>query len=167
MSSFLKLNTACLDRRWGVGASVLTVAAIALTCATAAFAQSEDKVKAGVTAWRNAGCAECHGAFANGEKERDESPTGADLRRARLTADELKLTIRCGRPGTGMPSFEEGVSGCPGGVGDYPTSTKLSAEEIGNVVAYLQARIIGKGKITKQECLLYYTDKPDWCDDYN
>ncbi len=156
------------EHRSGAGAIIVTIAAVALTCSTAAFAQNEDKVKAGVTAWRNSGCADCHGAFANGEKERDESPTGADLRRARLNAEELKLAIRCGRPGTGMPAFEEGASGCPGGGGDlYPAASKLSREEIDNIVAYLQARIVGKGKITKQECLLYYTDKPDWCDDYN
>ena len=155
----------CQNRGWGAG--VLAIITIALTCSAAAFAQSEDKVKAGVAAWRNSGCADCHGAFANGEKERDESPTGADLRRTRLNADELKLAIRCGA-GTGMPSFEEGASGCPGGGGElYPAPAKLSREEIDNVVAYLQARIVGKGKITKQECLLYYTDKPDWCDDYN
>ncbi len=156
------------EHRSGAGAIIVTIAAVALTCSTAAFAQNEDKVKAGVTAWRNSGCADCHGAFANGEKERDESPAGADLRRARLNAEELKLAIRCGRPGTGMPAFEEGASGCPGGGGDlYPAASKLSREEIDNIVAYLQARIVGKGKITKQECLLYYTDKPDWCDDYN
>ena len=165
----LKLKSgARQEYRSGAGAVIVMIAAIALMCSTAAFAQNEDKVKAGVTAWRNSGCADCHGAFANGEKERDESPTGADLRRARLNAEELKLAIRCGRPGTGMPAFEEGASGCPGGGGDlYPAPSKLSREEIDDVVAYLQARIIGKGKITKQECLLYYTDKPDWCDDYN
>ena len=156
------------EHRSSAGAVILMIAAITLTCSTAAFAQNEDKVKAGVTAWRNSGCAECHGAFANGEKERDESPTGADLRRTRLNAEELKLAIRCGRPGTGMPAFEEGASGCPGGGGNlYPAPSNLSPEEIDNVVAYLQTRIVGKGKITKQECLLYYTDKPDWCDDYN
>ena len=165
----LKLKSdARQEHRSSAGAVILMIAAITLTCSTAAFAQNEDKVKAGVTAWRNSGCAECHGAFANGEKERDESPTGADLRRARLNAEELKLAIRCGRPGTGMPAFEEGASGCPGGGGNlYPAPSKLSPEEIDNVVAYLQTRIVGKGKITKQECLLYYTDKPDWCDDYN
>ena len=156
----------CQNRGWGAG--VLAIIAIALTCSAAAFAQSEEKVKAGVAAWRNSGCSDCHGAFANGEKERDESPAGADLRRTRLNADELKLAIRCGRPGTGMPAFEDGASGCPGGGGDlYPAPAKLSREEIDDVVAYLQARIVGKGKITKQECLLYYTDKPEWCDDYN
>src|SRR6267378_2143822 len=152
MSSFLRLNAAAhLERRSKAGAAILTIAAVVLTCA-AALAQSEDKVKAGVEAWRNSGCSDCHGAFANGEKERDESPAGADLRRTRLNADELKLAIRCGRPGTGMPAFEEGASGCPGGGGNlYPAPTKLTAEEIDNVVAYLQARIIGRGKITKQE----------------
>jgi len=169
MLASLKVRSAVRqDQRWGTRFAILTITAITLTCSTAAFAQNEDKVKAGVAAWRNSGCADCHGAFANGEKERDESPTGADLRRARLNTEELKLAIRCGRPGTGMPSFEDGARGCPGGGGElYPAPTKLSAEQIDNVVAYLQARIIGKGKITKQECLLYYTEKPDWCDDYN
>src|SRR5258705_6568628 len=165
----LKVRSVVLKKQlWGARSAILTTPAIALTCSTAAFAQSEDKVKAGLAAWRNSGCADCHGAFANGEKERDESPTGADLRRARLSTEELKLAIRCGRPGTGMPSFEEGASRCPGGGGElYPAPAKLSLEQIDDVVAYLQARIIGKGKITKQECLLYYTDKPDCCDDYN
>jgi mono/diheme cytochrome c family protein len=169
MLSSLKARSAVRQElRCDTRAAILTVAAIALTWSTAALAQNEDKVKAGLAAWRNSGCADCHGAFANGEKERDESPTGADLRRARLNTEELKLAIRCGRPGTGMPSFEEGARGCPGGGGElYPAPAKLSPEQIDDVVAYLQARIIGKGKITKQECLLYYTDKPDWCDDYN
>src|SRR5262245_55664536 len=167
LSSLKVRSVARREPRWGTRTAILSVTATALICSTAAFAQNDDKVKAGLAAWRNSGCADCHGAFANGEKERDESPTGADLRRARLNADELKLVIRCGRQGTGMPSFEEGARGCSGGVGDYPAPAKLSAEQIDDVVAYLQARIVGKGKITKQECLLYYTDKPDWCDDYN
>src|SRR5262244_145371 len=168
LSSLKVRSVVCWEPRWGTRTAILMVTTVALTCATAVFAQNEDKVKAGLAAWRNSGCADCHGAFANGEKERDESPTGADLRRARLSAAEIKLAIRCGRPGTGMPSFEEGAPGCPGGGGDlYPAPVNLTADQIDDVVAYLQARIIGKGKITKQECLLYYTEKPDWCADYN
>jgi mono/diheme cytochrome c family protein len=168
MLSSLRVRWAVGQERWGTRSAILTITAIAVACSTAAFAQNEDKVKEGLAAWRNSGCADCHGAFANGEKERDESPAGADLRRARLNTEELKLAIRCGRPGTGMPSFEDGARGCLGGGGElYPAPAKLTAEQIDNVVAYLQARIIGRGKITKQECLLYYTDKPEWCDDYN
>src|SRR5215468_12614955 len=141
LSSLRVRRAARQEQRWGTRFAILTITAITLTCSTAAFAQNEDKVKAGLAAWRNSGCADCHGAFANGEKERDESPTGADLRRTRLKADELKLAIRCGRPGTGMPAFEEGASGCPGG-DLYPAPAKLSAEQIDNLVSYLQARIV-------------------------
>jgi cytochrome c553 len=56
------------DPHCGKRSAILTVIAIALTCSTVAFAQNEDKVKAGLAAWRNSGCADCHGAFANGEK---------------------------------------------------------------------------------------------------
>lgn len=142
----------------------------------AAYAQNEDRVKAGLMMWRNSGCADCHGAFADGEKQRDEAPTGANLRTTRLDAVSLKQTISCGRPGTGMPSFDEGaytVRACNGqALGPppndlYPTPRTLTPDEIDAVVTYLQVRVVGKGRtITKQECLFYYADQPDWCDDY-
>jgi len=156
--------------------AALSLAIGLLVQATAALAQNEDRVKVGVTTWRNSGCSDCHGAFADGEKQRDESPTGANLRTTRLDAAALKQTISCGRPGTGMPAFDEGaykVRACNGqALGPppsdlYPTPRALTPDEIDAVVTYLQARIVGKGRtITKQECLYYYADQPDWCDDY-
>lgn len=149
------------------GAAVIAVVSITAGFSAAVLAQDDARIKAGLTVWRNSGCADCHGAFANGEKERDESPSGADLRRARLSIDELKLAIRCGRPGTGMPSFEEGARGCASATGNlYPAPRKLSPEEIDSVVIYLQARIVGHGRITKQECLYYYDNDESWCEDY-
>src|SRR3984893_19409308 len=155
-------------------AAILCLALAALTHASAALAQNEDKVKAGVALWRGSGCSDCHGAFANGEKERDESPTGANLRTSKLDAAALKSTIGCGRPGTGMPTFDEGaykVRDCNGqALGAppsdlYPAPRTLTPDEIDAIVAYLHGRIVGKGRtISKQECLLYYDDKPDWCD---
>jgi mono/diheme cytochrome c family protein len=140
-------------------------------------AQESDKVKAGMELWKKVGCPECHGAFADGEKQRDESPTGANLRTTRLDAATLKVVISCGKPGgAGMPSFDEGaykVRACygrplgPAPDDLYPTAVTLKPEEIDLVIAYLQARIIGKGRITKQECLAYYDDRPDECDDIN
>ena len=53
---------------------ILAVAVSVLANSTATLAQNEDKVKAGLEAWKNSGCAECHGSFADGEKQRDESP---------------------------------------------------------------------------------------------
>jgi len=57
MLSSLKVRSAVRQElRCGLRTAILTVAAIALTWSTAALAQNEDKVKAGVAAWRNSGC---------------------------------------------------------------------------------------------------------------
>ena len=120
--------------------------------------------------WKTSGCSDCHGALANGEKERDESPTGANLRTARLDAAALKKVISCGRVGAEMPAFIEGAGSAPAcsgqGAGEYPAPRTLTSDEIDAVVAYLQARIVGRGRITKTECLAYYDNQEDMCVDY-
>jgi len=157
-------------------ALALIIAVSALTYSAATLAQGEDKVKAGLEVWKSSGCADCHGSFANGEKQRDEAPTGADLRTSKLDAAALKEVISCGRPGgTGMPAFDEGaykVRPCagqtPGAAPDnlYPTPRALTQDQIDKVVTYLQARIVGKARITRTECLAYYDGDEDECEDY-
>jgi mono/diheme cytochrome c family protein len=151
------------------------LAVVALVYATASLAQDETKVKAGLELWKSSGCADCHGAFADGEKDRDEAPTGANLRTSRLDAVALKQTISCGRPGADMPSFDEGAytaracGGRPLGAAPdnlYPAPKKLSPAEIDTLITYLQARVIGRGRITRDECLFYYYDAlSSSCDD--
>jgi mono/diheme cytochrome c family protein len=159
------------------GARLCAVFAVAAMVggATAVNAQDEAKVKAGLSLWRNSGCSECHGAFANGEKERDEAPTGANLRQTRLDDATIAETIRCGRPGAGMPSFgtdaykERGCYGQPAGDAPedlYPAGRTLSAAEIGDVVTYLRARVVGKRAVTPEECAYYYGEQaPQFCDE--
>ena len=74
-----------------------------------------------------------------------------------------------------MPSFDEDaytIRECYGRpLGTRPNNLQpnpraLTLDEIDVVIAYLQARIIGRGKITRQECLAYYEDQPDTCEDY-
>ena len=152
----------------------VVMATVVIGWVSAAFAQDEARVKSGLNAWRSAGCAECHGAFADGEKERDEAPTGANLRTTRLDNAALTEVIRCGRLNTGMPRFDEGAytqRGCygqpTGAVPDalYPTSRMLSLQEIDEVVTYLRARVIGKRAVTPEECAYYYGDLADtFCD---
>src|SRR3954447_25836291 len=101
-----------LSRMSAPGASlkIALLGLSALAYAAAASAQGEDKVKAGLEVWKSSGCADCHGSFADGDKQRDEAPTGANLRTAKLSPAELKETISCGGPGgAGMPAFEEGA----------------------------------------------------------
>lgn len=165
------IRKGCFDCSTVVGA----LAALTLILATTSLAQDETKVKAGLEVWKSSGCADCHGSFADGDKARDEAPTGANLRASRLDAAALKQTITCGRPGADMPSFGEGAytvhacAGRPLGPAPdnlYPASSKLSPAEIDTVIAYLQARVIGRGRITRDECLYYYYDAlSSSCDD--
>jgi len=159
-----------------IGARALfVVAVVAAHYPGAAFAQDEAKIKAGQEIWKSSGCADCHGAFADGDKQRDEAPTGANLRTSRLDAAMLKQTISCGRPSADMPAFDEGaykVRPCygqplgPAPDNLYPTPRALSPADIDLVIAYLQARIIGRGRITREECLAYYADDlSSSCDD--
>ena len=150
----------------------LTVAALGWS--SAGHAQDDAKVRAGLEAWKTAGCPECHGAFADGDKQRDEAPTGANLRQSRLDDTALRETIRCGKPGTGMPKFGEDAytpRGCYGKSAEplpsalYPAARDLSAAELDAVVAYLRARVIGKRTVTREECVFYYGDLADsFCD---
>jgi mono/diheme cytochrome c family protein len=168
MVSTIRRESAAHTKRGGHARTALLVLTTTLACSSAALAQNEDKVKAGLALWRESGCADCHGAFANGEKQRDESPTGANLRTTRLDAGALKRVISCGRPGAEMPAFDGAASTCSGQAGGelYPAPRTLTADEIEAVVAYLQARILGRGRISKAECLAYYDDQPDWCEEY-
>jgi cytochrome c553 len=78
--------------------AMLGVAAVAFSAI--AFGQDSTQVTAGLATWKSAGCADCHGKFADGNPDDDDFPTGADLRTTRLDAAAMKQTIMCGRPGT-------------------------------------------------------------------
>src|SRR5437763_4501179 len=99
---FNRLRRAC--------GAVLVLAGSILADSQDSVAQDTTRVKAGLEVWKNAGCADCHGSFADGDKQRDEAPSGPSLRTARLDAPTLKEVISCGRPGgAGMPAFDEGA----------------------------------------------------------
>jgi hypothetical protein len=167
-------ETRAIRRRIALSIFALAVVSGTAGIATAVFAQSEAQVKAGLEVWKSAGCPDCHGPFADGDKQRDEMPTGANLRGSRLDAAAIKQTISCGRPDTGMPSFDGGaytVRACYGQpLGNapdnlYPAPRTLTPAEIDSVIIYLQARVLGRRQITKEDCLFYYYDQPSWCDD--
>src|SRR5258708_13590981 len=100
------------DRKLAFSASGVTLAFVvtALAYSTATFAQNNDKVKAGLAIWKTTGCAECHGPFADGDREDDDFPIGANLRTTKLDLALLRSSIRCGRAGGRMPAFVDGAT---------------------------------------------------------
>src|SRR5262249_1131546 len=49
----------------------------------------------------------CHGWAGDGRKMDSQMPDAPNLRESRLNRDRLVMTIKCGRPGTGMPAFDK------------------------------------------------------------
>src|SRR5262245_54123001 len=128
-----------------------------------ASAQDQAAADAGMKVWQRAGCAACHGTFAEGGGGGDQ-PAGPSLRRTRLERAGVVETVSCGRPGTLMPYHLKGAyteTACRGlplaaAPKDLGEGVLMSAAEINALVDYLTARIVGKGAISKAECGVYY-----------
>ena len=111
-----------------------------------------------------ADCAYCHGWAGDGAGQ-GQSPGGAaNLRQSRLNRDSLIMVISCGIPGRGMPHFDDRAytdKRCYGmteaELGDkvppFPPSTALPRREIETVADYLLAKVVGRGAITREECV--------------
>lgn len=116
-------------------------------------------------------CINCHGWAADGKTGVNlRSPTGSNLRESQLDTEELLTVIRCGIPGTPMPFHDRAAyrdDRCYGMVmSDFDPSSEpmrgktFHEKDFANVVAYLQAHVIGRGNPTFEECAEFY-DNPD------
>jgi len=115
-------------------------------------------------------CVNCHGWAADGISGVNlRSPTGSNLRETTLDTERLTEVIKCGLPGTPMPYHDRAAyrdDRCYEMVmsdfasGSEPTRGKtFRDEDIANVVAYLQAHVIGLGEPTHAECAEFF-DNP-------
>jgi mono/diheme cytochrome c family protein len=124
-----------------------------------------------------ADCQYCHGWAGDGAGQ-GQSPGGAaNLRKSQLDRATLIVVIGCGVPGTAMPHFDEDAytdKRCYGqteaDLGDrtppLPPSTTLPKRDIEVLADYLLAKIIGRGPITREECLENFGERGRSCNDY-
>ena len=144
---------------------IMCCAALALLlCVAAAPAAAEDFAFGRRIFYNKAQCPYCHGWAGDGAGEPQSSGGAANLRKTPLTREQLIEAISCGVPGKAMPRFDDAAYAekrCYGGVtedavGTYlpplPAGSILSQREIGALVDFLEAKIIGRGAITRGEC---------------
>jgi hypothetical protein len=124
-----------------------------------------------------ADCTYCHGWAGDGAGS-GQSPGGAaNLRQSKLGRDQLITVIRCGIPGTAMPHFDEDAytdKRCYGmteaELGDkvptLPPGSTLAEREFAVVADYLLAKVIGRGAITREECIEVFGERARSCNDY-
>jgi cytochrome c553 len=121
-------------------------------------------------------CGECHGWSGNGVPDNPRQPVGANLRETTLNHEQLVEVIKCGRPGTGMPHFDQRAykdDRCFGvtaeDLGDQTPpgwGASLIPREIEAVTVYIEAKQKGRGPFTFAECEEYFGSGAQICVTY-
>jgi mono/diheme cytochrome c family protein len=145
--------------------SMALAAPLVLALVMPAAAQTSGDIGLGKRLYQEkATCGHCHGWAGDGAGDPLSPGKAANLRETKLDHDQLVETIRCGVPGgTAMPHFDEfawtkgedcfGMTGAEVADKKPPAPTaELSKREIEAIVAYLEAKVIGKGPPTVADC---------------
>lgn len=143
--------------------------------AAPALAQDEASIRTGQRAYSaTAVCASCHGWAGDGEGD-PRAPNGPSLRATTLTRDQIREVVLCGRPGTQMPYHDRNAytdDRCYGAdreaLGDQvpPAGKFLREAQVDALLDYLEARVVGHGAITREECVAYWGDGAAVCGQY-
>lgn len=161
---------------------ITAIGALALLCLSsgvlAEFIANPDFTKGdaekGKRVYQQVGvCVNCHGWPADGQTGTNPMVhvQGANLRETKLDAQGLYDVIRCGIPGTKMP-YHDSVSykdtRCNGllmsdfAADQQPVLGKtFSEQQMVDLIAYLEKYVVGHGKPTYEECVLYFSTSPD------
>ena len=163
-----------------IGAALCFGIVAALATTTPASAQINGDPELGERVWREiANCGDCHGWAGDGVPDIAQR-SGANLRDSLLTpelADFAIETIRCGRPGTQMPSYRRNTwsdiipcygMNAPMGPGLQPerSESPLSDRFIEALVAFIFRDFIGAGPVTREYCTSVFTENPGRCEAY-
>jgi mono/diheme cytochrome c family protein len=119
-------------------------------------------------------CQSCHGWAADGRKMDSQMPDAPNLRETRLTRERLTQTIKCGRPGTGMPAFDKFAytdGRCGLKQADLKTpmpdpAATFQPREIDLLVGFLMEKVVGKGPMDRAKCIAYWGSEVDACKEF-
>jgi hypothetical protein len=113
----------------------------------------------GLKVWQTHGCANCHSGFGTGGHGGDY-PNGPNLRQTKLSLDDVRETIACGRGQ--MPTHLEGAYktvacyGLP--LGDVPdgqaVGIQMTSDELDSLMDFLSHYVIGV-PMTRDVCAVY------------
>jgi hypothetical protein len=163
-------------------ATLISLAALLqLTSPTPVRAQAADPadIAEGMRLFRQKGnCQACHGWAGDGRKMDSQMPDGANLRQSMLDRDTLVITIKCGRPGRGMPAFDKFAYSdgrCYGlkqadlksperELPDPPAT--LQVREINAIADFMLAKIVGKGPMDQAKCVDYWGSNVEACAEF-
>jgi hypothetical protein len=156
-----------------------TLIGLMLCGAIPAAAQDAADLLEGMRLFQQKGdCQACHGWAGDGRKMDSQMPDGADLRAAQIDRQTLVTTIKCGRPGTGMPAFDKFAYSdgrCFGlkqadlrtrGLQMTDPPATLTPNEVGLLADFLMDKIVGKGPMTRAQCIEFWGTAVEACSEF-
>ena len=161
--------------------AAIIMAAASFVEVDGAFAQAPDAaaIATGSRLYQQKGdCQACHGWAGDGRKIDAQMPDGANLRESAMNRELLILTIKCGRPGTGMPAFDRlaySDGRCFGlkqadlrarklDLPDPPAT--LQPNEIELLADFMLLKIVGKGPMDRVKCIDYWGSEVEACNEF-
>lgn len=137
-----------------------------------ALADSSDE---GLRVFKAANCVGCHKWTGTGGG--GYGGAAANLRKTKLSLDQIELTIKCGRISKGMPHFDTdaysdgrcyGMKAAQLGPGQIPPAADhpLRPADIDAVAKYVVEHIKGQGEATIDQCRSFFGTGSRVCDMY-
>jgi mono/diheme cytochrome c family protein len=165
-------------RLLGATAAATLIAAIIAGAPARHFARADEahgESEDGMRIYKAANCVGCHKW--DGQGGGGYGGAAANLRQTQLDYDAIVMTITCGRPGTGMPHFQENAyddGHCYGlKEGDIPPDQKVAApakwlrkSDIDTVAHYVVDDLKGKGAPTYSQCQAFFGTESRVCETY-
>ena len=162
------------ERRW----IVPTAAAVLFLSVSAGSAQAADpsNIAEGGRLFRQK--ANCHDWAGDGCKMDDQTPDGANLRESKLNRQDIVMTIKCGRPGTGMPAFDKFAYSdgrCYGlkqsdlrasGQRTPDPAATLQPREVDSIVDFLSAKVVNQGPMIHAKCVEFWGSDVESCREF-
>ena len=167
-----------MRRVLSLAAVAMVLAAMSANGARVIGAQAPDPsdIAEGMSLYlRKGDCQTCHGWAADGRKMDSQMPDSPSLRDTRLDRARLIMTIKCGRPGTGMPAFDKFAytdGRCYGmkkadlksPMADPPAT--FQQREIELLADFLMLKVVGKGPMDRAKCIDYWGSDVDACKEF-
>jgi hypothetical protein len=152
------------------------VALIALLLA-GTLQPAENSPETGQAIYKRANCVGCHKWHGDGGG--GYGGAALSLRKTELDERQIMETVRCGRPGTGMPYFSRDSYPSSDAPHCYNLTSKdlestpvaqanvfLRPEEIDAVAEYVISAIKGKGDPNLADCVAFFGEQSNACEVY-
>jgi mono/diheme cytochrome c family protein len=158
--------------------SVVRTAAVLVVCLFSGTANAaQNSLEAGQAIYKRANCVGCHKWHGDGGG--GYGGAALSLRKTELEKLQIMETVKCGRPGTGMPYFSrdsypsDGAPQCYGLTSEdletmhvAQAGAFLRPEEIEAVADYVISSIKGKGDPNLADCVAFFGEDSKACGVY-